>query len=179
MAARRKKPKSRAKRWMRKDFVDSKSFQAWKATGRAYASPYERGGFATDYQYRKARKEYKLLNAEQQVPKPNLLQRAVASFKRSRAANRIDRSLFHKRDPSGKSLKYSVAAMVYFTDGTSRGYSIQYATIPTVRRVQKDILHRVENPSSHLAHAPTSDPFNEQLEVESIGIVGVTKPRGK
>jgi hypothetical protein len=174
---------SSSRRFMRSDFADSKAFQAWKAKGIPKAKPFERAGFATDYQYRKARKAYKSYvknTRAHPVPEPKQLRRAVVSQQKAVKAGRIDRSLVKPRRSSGKSPNYAVAVRVTFTDGSTRDFSRKFPILPTVKKVEREVIKLFTNADYFRAiYGSKSDPAHSGSSIESVVIQNVTAPTVK
>jgi hypothetical protein len=169
------------KKWRRPDFVDSAAFQAWKAKGTPVAKPFERAGFATDYQYRKARKAFKAYthNNPKNFPMPPVqkLRRVVTQQQRSAKAGRIDRSIIVERKASGKSKRFTVFVAVFASNGQFRIFGIRFPRQPTVKTVIREAKKRALDPELWNAHyGQKSDPFDEEIEIMSIEILSVVKP---
>ena len=171
---------AKARVWRRDDFTDSASFQAWKASGRKTAKPYERAGFSTDYQYRKARKAFKNYASHKPLPDVRQLKRVTTSQAKSKQAGRIDKSLLTARRPGGKSRQYAVAVNVKFKDGESRAFSIRFPNLPSEKRVIREAALRISDPGVFTGYyGKKSDPESPTREVETISVINVTKPAGK
>jgi hypothetical protein len=171
------------RQWKRSDFADAQAFRAWKAKGSPKAKPFERAGFATDYQYRKARKSYAgyVKNTKAHpVPEPTKIRKAVQSQQKSAKAGRIDRSLVKSRRPSGKSPNFAVAVRVTFTDGTTRDFSRKFPTLPTVKKVEREVIRLFTNADYFRAiYGSKSDPAHSGSSIESVVIQNVTAPAVK
>jgi len=172
-------PKPR--QWKRSDFASTDAYRTWKEKGTPKAKPFERAGFSTDYQYRKARKSYKAYvrnTSVYPVPDPTRIRKTVESQKRSQAAGRIDRSIMVPRKASGKAKRYTVYTKATFADGTHKMVPLQVPNLPTVKRATRLTLMRLKDPRVWKAYyGAKSDPGDiANLEVESVEITGVILP---
>jgi hypothetical protein len=169
------------RRWKRSDFADAKAYQAWKAKGSPKARPFERAGFATDYQYRKARKEfasYVKNTKAHPVPEPTKLRKTVDSQKRSIKAGRIDKSIMVPRKATGKAKRFTVYAKATFADGSHKIVPLQVPKLPTVKGATRLTLMRLKDPRVWKAYyGAKSDPGDiANMHVESVEITGVILP---
>ena len=172
---------SKSRKWTRKDFADSASYQKWKASGKSKALPYERAGYNSDYAYRKARKQYTGYVKSTKlypVPAPEKLRKVVESQQKSIKNGRIDRSLVKPRISSGKSLNYSVQIRIVFSDGSTRDMGRKFPSLPTVKRVEKEVKNLLSSQAYFKSvYGARSDPEDSGKNVESVSIVRVTAPR--
>lgn len=172
---------TKPRQWKRADFADAKAYQAWKAKGKSKALPYERAGFPTDYQYRKARKSFASYVKNTKAfptPDPKSLKKVVTSQERSKKAGRIDKSIMVPRKKSGKAKRFTVYTKATFADGTHKMVPLQVPKLPTVKGATKLTLMRLKDPRVWKAYyGAKSDPADLANQViESIEITGVVLP---
>jgi len=171
---------SKARKWTRSDFANTKAYRAWKEKGSPKARPFERAGFATDYQYRKARKEFAAYvknTKAHPVPAPTSIRKAVESQKRSIKAGRIDKSIMVPRKASGKAKRYTVYAKATFSDGSHKIVPLQVPKLPTVKGATRLTLMRLKDPRVWKAYyGAKSDAADPSLNIDSVEITGVVLP---
>jgi hypothetical protein len=172
---------SKPRKPTRSDFANIEAYRAWKAKGTPKARPFERAGFATDYQYRKARKDFKSYVKNTNVhpiPEPTKLRKAVESQKRSIKSGRIDKSIMVPRKASGKAKRFTIYAKATFADGTHKIVPLQVPKLPTVKGATRLALMRLKDPRVWKAYyGAKSDPGDlANMQVESVDITGVILP---
>jgi len=168
-------PKPR--QWKRSDFASTDAYRTWKEKGTPKAKPFERAGFSTDYQYRKARKSYKAYvrnTSVYPVPDPTRIRKTVESQKRSQAAGRIDRSIMVPRKASGKAKRYTVYTKATFKEKSKLANDGRNsASAATANAHSKGIVRIVL-----CAHAPCFGPVYMLVKFVA-GRFGIAAAAGK